>query len=136
MGVFQAASAGGAVAEMPHVDLSYEWREALYFFSIGFIDSCGDLRSNGGENLVDGSCAERAFAEYVLVAGGSVEFYHTDACGFLSAVVLLFHQQIEAVKTVGPGAVFGFIVFQRFEQAYHCHTAFVFQCFHFGIVWV
>lgn len=83
-----------------------------------------------GEYFVDGTCAEGSFAVHVFLAGAGIELYHAYAGGFLSSVVLLFHEQVQAVEAVAIAAIFLSIVSKRFSQAYHCNATFVLECIH------
>ena len=77
------------------------------------------------ENLRDGILALSLFTEHILRSGLVSETHRGDTCSLLTAVVLLLHHQIEFVEAVGPGAVFLFVIRQRFQQANHRHTTFM-----------
>ena len=108
----QAAFAGGRIAQMAHQQLA------------------GHLLGHPGKNLRDGILALRLFAEHVFRARLPLQAHRSDAGPLLPAVVLLLHHQVELVEAILPRAVLFFVIFQRFQQADHRHTAFVLQLFH------
>ena len=90
---------------------------------------------HGVEYLGDGSRAQGPFAEHVFLAGIGLQLDAGQARAFLSAVVLLLHQEVKLVQAIHPGAVLLFVVLQGLQQAYHGHAAFVFQLFHALIIY-
>ena len=131
MNVAQTGTAGGAVTQMSHINLAHKgfltlnlrWGEVFHI-----------VGSKPGENpreyLLNGLGAERAFAPHVFSARLSIELHHTHTCAFLAAVVLLLHHQIELFQSVTVSAVFLFIISERFAEAYHHYSAFMFELFH------
>ena len=82
------------------------------------------------EYLGNGARTECTLTEHILFTGICFQLYTSHTGALLSAVVLLLHQKIEFVQTVHPCAVLLFIVFQRFQQAYHGNATFMLQFFH------
>ena len=85
------------------------------------------------EYLGDGSRTECTLTKHIFFARISLQLHARQSGSFLSAVVLLLHQQVELIQPVHPCAVLLFVVFQRFQQAYHGDATFMFQFFHFEI---
>ena len=110
--VFQTAAAGGAVAQVAHVDLPDERHRAVDIVDIHVVYAGGHFRAHGGEDVVDGARAQGTLAVHVFVAGLRVELHHAYARGFLAAVVLLLHKQIQPVEGVGHAAVALLVVAQ------------------------
>ena len=82
------------------------------------------------EYLGNGARTECTLTEHILFTGICFQLYTSHTGALLSAVVLLLHQKIEFIQTVHPCAVLLFIVFQRFQQAYHGNATFMLQFFH------
>ena len=83
------------------------------------------------ENFVDGTASKGTFAEHVFLAWLCLEVGAGDARSFLSSIVLLLHEEIEFVESVGSGSVFFLVVTDGFEQANHRHATFMFERLHF-----
>ncbi len=88
-----------------HFFLDFEWRET--------VEIRRQLSVDRIEDFGDGIDAKSPFAKNVLVARPGLEFDDSDAGGFLTAVMLFFHQQVETVECPGIGPVFLFIVLDR-----------------------
>ena len=116
----ESALACGGVAEMSHEDL-------------------GPLPTppkRGGvayclEYFGDGTAAESTFAQHIFLSWLCLEIGAGDARSFLSSIVLLLHEEIELVESVGSGSVFFLVVTDGFEQANHRHATFMFERLHF-----
>ena len=72
----------------------------------------GELMVHCVEYFLNGILAESALAEHIFVAGDGVHLHHSDTGAFLTAVVLLLHQKIELVDTVGISTVFLLVIFK------------------------
>ena len=130
--VCESFLSGRGVAQVSHVELSGEGQMVLCKLGIGeqFGRESGVLFLHASKYLGNGILAFGTLTEYVFCSGHSVEFYTCHSGTFLSAIVLFLHHQIELVECEHPRAVLLLIVFERLEQSYHCHTAFMFQRFH------
>ena len=81
----ESALAGGGVAEMSHEDLCI------------FPTAGADV----AEDFGDGAATQSTFAEHVFLAGFGVEVGAGDTGALLTSVVLLLHEEVELVETVG-----------------------------------
>ena len=101
---------------MTHVYLAEEGHFLLDFprCRVG-AQCCVDLRSDNGENILYGTCAECSLAEHIFVAGKGMQLDNADAGTFLPTVVLFLHEQVKFVEGIGICAVLFLIVFERFE---------------------
>ena len=107
MYVVYARAPGGAVTQVSHIYLS-DKRSRLGVGS--FREFLGDSLMGVCENTADGIGALRPFAEDIFLPGRSVEFHAAYACGFLSSVMLLLHDQIEFVETIERRTVFFLVI--------------------------
>ena len=116
---------------MPHIYLPYERGMALHFVCrqiIGMI--LLELWQYVGEYFRYGICAESTLAEHIFMSRFGMHLHNPDPGSLLPAVVLLFHKQVELVQRIGVRAVFTPVIFNRLAEAYHRHTAFMFELFH------
>ncbi len=90
--------------------------------------------ANVGEHLTYGIVSLRTLAEYILAAGLDVHPDAADTGSLLSAVMLLFHQEIEFVESVEFRPILLFIIGQRLQKANHCDSAFMLYQFHFDFL--
>ena len=121
---------GSGISEMPHEYLAEERRIPLGIPGAHpLCPSALELREYLREYLGDGSRAERTFAKHIFVAGFGVQFHHTHSGGFLAAVVLFLHQQIQLLQRIAVRAILLFVILQRLAKAYHRHSALMFQRF-------
>ena len=119
MHMSKTALACGGVAEMPHEDLSPLPTSPKR----GGVAYC--LKYFG-----DGTAAESTFAQHIFLSWLCIEVGAGNTCPLLSPIVLLLHEEIEFVESVGGGAIFLFIVTDGLEQANHRHATFMFERFH------
>ena len=82
------------------------------------------------EYFGDGTAAESTFAQHIFLSWLCIEIGAGNTCPLLSPIVLLLHEEIEFVESVGGGAIFLFIVTDGLEQANHRHATFMFERFH------
>lgn len=116
---------------MAHVDFAEEGCFLLDLArGVGRGVEIGDGVAHFAENVADGTRPERTLAIEVFAAGKSPELDHSHSGGFLAAVVLLLHEEIELVEAVAGGAVFLFIIVQRLEKPDECDAALVFDLLH------
>ena len=132
MPVGEAGLARGAVSQVPHVDLARKGEALLGILRVVQLlrRQVAEITMHGVEYLGDGTGAQGPLAEHVFLAGIGLQFHARQACAFLPPIVLLLHKEVELVQAVHPGTVLLFVVFKRFQEAYHGHAAFVFQLFH------
>ena len=138
MDVCESFLSGRGVAQVSHVELSGEGQMVLCELGVGeqFGRESGVLFLYASEYLGDGILAFCALAKHVFCSGHSIELHACHSGTFLSAVVLFLHHQIELVECEHPRDVLLLIVFERLEQSYHCHAAFMFQRFHDASIFV
>lgn len=118
---------------MPHIYVANERSIHIHFVGgVGIDIVTGNLIPHGVEDLLYGVLSESTLTEYVFGAGEGMSLHDSYACAFLTAVVLLLHEEIQSVKTIGICAVLLFIVFKRFEQANHSHATLVSEYLHRG----
>ena len=115
---------------MSHVEVADIGYVLLDFIRTHRIEIVRYLVEYTAEDCRDGILAKSAVAEDELVAGRCVKLDDAHAGGFLAAVVLLLHHQIELVESVAVCAVFPAVVFKWFAQPDHGYAAFVFKWFH------
>ena len=84
-----------------------------------------------GEYFRNGISAEGTLAEHIFMSRLRMHLHNPDTSPLLPAVVLLFHKQVELVQRLGVGAIFTPVIFNRLAEAYHRHTAFMFELFHY-----
>ena len=125
----ESALACGGVAEMSHQDLSILPASSPFRLPLGALAGVGG--GDGLENFVDGTASKGTFAEHIFLAWLCLEIGAGDARSFLSSIVLLLHEEIELVESVGSGSVFFLVVTDGFEQANHRHATFMFERLHF-----
>ena len=127
-----AALSGSGITQVPHVSLARKREIFLSVIRIMKLFFCQILKVtlHRTEYLGNGTRTECTLTEHILFTGICFQLYTSQTGAFLSAVVLLLHQKIEFVQTVHPCAVLLFIVFQRFQQAYHGNATFMLQFFH------
>ena len=113
---------------MPHVQFAGKRQTLLGIFGIVKLLLCQVLETTvyRTEYFGNGTRTESTFTEHVFLARIGLQLHTRQPRGFLSSVVLLFHQQIELVQPVHPGTIFFLIIFQRLQQPNHCDTAFMF----------
>ena len=99
--------AGGAIAQVSHIDFADEW--SILPFHAAIFCQCNFL-SGFVKNFANRTRAQTPFAENVFIARCGVEIYAPNAGCFLSAVVLLLHQQVELIEPILRSAVFIFIM--------------------------
>ena len=93
MHIRHSAASRGAVAQMSHIQFPDIWD---FFVSCAAIaEGCVYLVVDFLENFLYGTGAERAFTVDVFVPGFGIQFHAAYSGGFLSAVVLLFHHQVQ-----------------------------------------
>ncbi len=128
--VYPGASCS-AVAQVTHHDLAN-----VGCFGYGLL--CGhfrqpyfvEFREYVGENILDSLCPHSPFSPHVFAAGLCVHIHDAYSGGFLSAVVLFLHHQIEFVEAIAECSVLLVVVIKRLAQADHRYSAFVFELFH------
>src|SRR4029079_5231468 len=64
------------------------------------------------------------------IAWFNVQFHGSNACTILSAVVLLFHQEVELVQTPKYRTIFLLVVREGLAKADKGQTTFMFYCIH------
>ena len=112
---------------MTHIQLADEGRQLITL-------SLMLLTVYGIEYLRNGRRARGSLSEHVFITGLCTQTNADDTGSLLSAVVLFFHEQVQFVQRILQRTVLLLIVFQWFQQPYHCHATFMFQLFHF-VVW-
>ena len=85
---------------------------------------------DAGEDFRNRILSFGTLTEHVFIARLSVELDTGNTRSFLTTVMLFLHHQIEFVKSIQLRAVFVLVIVKRLQQAYHRHTAFVFELFH------
>ena len=132
MNIRKATLAGSRIPEVAHINFSCKRHEACREVCVMklFFRKVSKFLLHVGKDFLNGSAAKPPFTENELLAGRSLHLHTSQAGAFLTAVVLLLHQQIEFVQAVHPRAVFLFIIGKRLEESHHCHTTFVLQSFH------
>ena len=128
MYIRESGLSGGGIAQVAHIDFTGKRKVFLSIVGIGQLlgRQVLEVALHGGKDFGNGSRAQGPFAEHVFLAGIGRQLDAGQPGPFLSAVVLLFHQQIELVEPVHPRAILFLIIVERLEQAYHRHTAFMF----------
>ena len=130
--VRKAGLARGGVAQVTHIDFARKGKAFLGI--VGIVELLGGEVTEMGvhrvENLGDGSRAQRPFPEHVFLAGVSLQLDASQTRAFLPPVVLFLHKEVELVEAIHPSAILLLVIFERLQEAYHGHAAFVFQLFH------
>ncbi len=85
------------------------------------------------EYLSNGTGTQGTLTEHIFLTRIGLKLHARQTGRFLATVMLFLHQQIELVQPIHPRAIFFLIVLQRFQQADHRYTAFVFKWFHISI---
>ena len=130
MDVFHSAFPGGGVAQMSEIYFpDHRSLRGGLLWSHAFEPRFGKTVADSVEYLLDGLWPQFAFAPDVFVAGTCLQVDYSDAGSFLSAVVLLLHQEIELVEGIGVASVFLFVIAYRFAEANHRDAAFMFEWF-------
>ena len=112
MKVLYALAAGGAVAQVAHVHVAGIGHQLeAHVLLLALFNHLAGLV----ENLGNGAAAHCTFSEDIFVAHRRVSLEAHNACTVLTAVVLLFHQQIQFVEAVAPGAMLLLVVFYGFQ---------------------
>ena len=106
MHILQSMLSRRGIAQVPHIELRIV-----------------KLEISSSEYLRDGILALGSFAEHIFHSGRSIQADARNTSTLLTTVVLLFHHQIEFVQAVAVCAVSLLVIGQRFQQAYHGHTA-------------
>ena len=123
MYVRHAATTTGAVTKVTHQQFAVERdRLAASLFDARVSSLFVDL----AENLAYGAVAQRPLAEYVFVLDGRVDLDNGKSGALLTAVVLLFHHQVELTQRPAL-AIFLPVVVHRLTQPDLYHPAFVFD---------
>ena len=91
----------------------------------GVIEFFEDLR----ENIPNRIRINGAMTENILLSGRHVHFYPNHTRSILSAVVLLFHHQIEFIDPVLPGSVLQSVVFKWLTKPDQGNSTLVFDLF-------
>ena len=130
--VGKPALARRRVAEVAHVEFAGERQHCLGIGGIGQLvgRQVTEVAVHGVEYLGYRPRAETALAEHKLLAGVGLELDAGEARRLLPTVVLFLHQEVEFVEAVHPRAVLLLVIFERSEQTYHCHAAFMLQRLH------
>ena len=79
-----------------------------------------------GKNISYGLVGAAADAIEEGMTGLYVQFYRCHACTVLSAVMLLFHQQVQFIEPVGNRTVLLQVIRKWFSKPYKCQSAFMF----------
>ena len=132
MHIRDSALSRSGITEVSHIKLSGKRQALLGIFRIAQLCRCQFLEIGMyiTENLSDGSRSQRALTEHIFFSRIRLQFDTSQTGSFLSAVMLFFHQQIQLIQAIHPGAILLLIIFQRFEQTNHCDTALMLQWFH------
>ena len=101
--------------------------EAGMFSYIGLVllqlfNFFADLRKDICDRL---RCAA-ADAVEEWMTGFYVEFYSGHTCAVLTAIMLLFHQQVQFIEPVGNRTVLLQVIRKWFSKPYKCQSAFMF----------
>ena len=80
---------------------------------------------DASENILDRLPRIRTVTADVTRSRFRVKFYIHHTGAILSAVVLLFHQQIQLVDAVKSSAVFFLVIRKRLQQTNHRYAAFM-----------
>ena len=92
----KATLSGSGIPEVAHVHFAGKRQMAAREVGVGQLLRAGVLetRLHGGKDFRDGPRAQRALAEQVFLAGDGFKLHAGQACAFLPAVMLFFHQQV------------------------------------------
>ena len=126
----QARTAGGAVAQVPHVDLAGKRQVQGRPLGIGRI--VGRILNLGlyiGKNLLYGTGPQSAFPVDKLLGRTCVQLHASQPGPLLPPVVLFLHEQVELVQPIHVRAVLLLIISEWFQQPHHGDATLVFDNF-------
>ena len=111
----QSRLAGSGIAQMPHVDFAGKRQALLGITGIGqlFGSQILEVALHRREDFGNGTRTQSTLAEHVFLAGIGSQLDTGQSGSFLSAVVLLFHKQIELVEPVHPRAILLLVIIER-----------------------
>ena len=117
---------------MPHVQLAGKRKITLGVTDVSQLLGSKVLKLllHGTENLGDSIRAFGTLTEHIFRTGHGVKIDTRHTGTFLSPVVLFLHHKIELVKAEHPRSVLLLVVFQWFQQPYHCDSTLMLQWFH------
>ena len=109
--IFYAVAAKSSISQMSKINFSGK-REILFcphriVETLRIINRCVvKLFIDFSENVFNWIGINRTMAENVLLTRRNIDFYSYYTGTILSAIVLLFHQQIKLVHAILPGSIF------------------------------